>query len=116
MISKAGLKEKLLLLVGRRKMFRVEGNSMIPTLKEGDIVLIDPNARLQTGEIVLADHPYKKNVKMLKRFSGFTETAELILIGDNAQESTDSRTFGSVPRICFKGIVTSRLRQRRDQS
>ena len=111
MISKAGLKEKFCLLIGRRKPFRVEGSSMSPTLNDGDIVLIDAHAGIAEGSIILADHPYKKSVKILKRLTGFSENGEMVLIGDNPEESTDSRAFGSVPLKNFRGVVTSRLKK-----
>jgi nickel-type superoxide dismutase maturation protease len=99
-----------LLLVGRRKRFGVEGNSMLPTLKNGDAVLINPQAKLKQGDIVLANHPYKKNVKILKRIKEFTKNGDLFLIGDNADKSTDSRTFGAVPLKCVLGKVACRLK------
>jgi len=111
MIGKAGFKEKLCLLTGRRKIFRVEGSSMSPTLENGDVVLIDTHSEMAENAIILADHPYKKSVKMLKRLTGFSENGEMVLVGDNTNESTDSRTFGSVPLKNFRGVVTSRLSQ-----
>ncbi len=83
---------------------------MLPTLKDGDAVLINPNARLQVGDIVLANHPYKKSVKILKRIREFADNGDLFLIGDNAAESTDSRTFGLVSLEYIKGKVTCRLK------
>jgi len=113
MLKKAGIKEKILWLIGRRKIFRVEGPSMSPTLNNGDIVLIDAHAEITEGCIILADHPYKQSVKILKRLTGFSESGEMILSGDNTQESTDSRVFGSVPLKNFRGAVTSLLAKAR---
>ncbi|MDQ3089208.1 MAG: nickel-type superoxide dismutase maturation protease [Acidobacteriota bacterium] len=98
-----------LLLVGRRKRFCVEGNSMLPTLKNGDVVLVNPQAKLKQGDIVLANHPYKKSVKILKRIKEFTDNGDLFLIGDNAGDSTDSRTFGAVSLKYIIGKVTCHL-------
>lgn len=86
---------------------------MSPTLENGDVVLIDKHSEIAEGAIVLADHPYKKSVKILKRLTGFSENGEMILSGDNPDESTDSRTFGSVPLKNFRGVVTSRLAKAR---
>lgn len=83
---------------------------MSPTLVDRDLVLINPTAPAKTGDIVLAAHPYKRSVKILKRLTGFTDDGEMILNGDNPNDSTDSRTFGSVPRSNLIGVVTSRLR------
>ena len=43
--------------------------------------------------------------------TGKYDNGEMILSGDNPHESTDSRTFGSVPRSNFIGVVTSRLKK-----
>ena len=85
---------------------------MLPSLKNGDVVLINPKAKLEQGDIVLANHPYKKSVKILKRVKEFTENGDLFLIGENADESTDSRIFGTVPLKCLIGKVTCRLKQK----
>lgn len=110
MLRTAGFFEIMLLLIGRRMRFRVEGNSMSPVLKNGDIVLIKPQTKLKQGDIVLASHPYKKNVKILKRIKEFNENGDLFLVGDNADESTDSRTFGAVPLKNVTGKAACRLR------
>lgn len=109
-IAEANWKERILFFLGRRRGFLVEGNSMLPTLKNGDVVLINPNAKLKQGDIALAGHPYKKSTKILKRLKEFTENGDLFLIGDNTGESTDSRSFGAVPLKCLIGKVTCRLK------
>ena len=83
---------------------------MLPTLKDGDVVLLDHKAKPAAGDIVLANHPFKKSVKILKRVSGFDAKGDLILTGDNAAESTDSRSFGAVPLKYLIGKVTCRLK------
>ncbi len=82
---------------------------MLPTLKNGDVVLVNPQAKLKQGDIVLANHPYKKSVKILKRIKEFTDNGDLFLIGDNAGDSTDSRTFGAVSLKYIIGKVTCHL-------
>ena len=82
---------------------------MSPTLKSGDAVLIDPNAKARISDIVLANHPYKSSVKILKRVVEIGPDGNLALIGDNAAESTDSRTFGAVSIECLIGKVVCRL-------
>ena len=83
---------------------------MSPTLKDGDAVLINPKEKVRIDDIVLANHPYKKSVKILKRVKSFTETGDLFLAGDNPAESTDSRAFGAVPLKYLIGKVTCRLK------
>lgn len=83
---------------------------MSPTLKSGDAVLIDPNAQAEIGDMVLVNHPYKSSVTILKRVAGIGPDGNLALIGDNATESTDSRTFGTVSIECLLGKVVCRLK------
>lgn len=75
---------------------------MAPTLRSGDIVLIDQNASVGINDLVLANHPYQSNTKIIKRISEIDADGALILTGDNPSESTDSRTFGA---ISIKSIV-----------
>jgi nickel-type superoxide dismutase maturation protease len=109
-LPEANWKERLLFFLGRRKGFLVEGDSMSPVLKDGDAVLINPSETVAAGDIILANHPFKKSVKILKRVKELDEKGDLILTGDNAPESTDSRTFGAVPLKYLIGKVTCRLK------
>jgi len=102
----------VLWLVGRRHRYRVVGRSMYPTLSPGDKVWVDLRAytesRPQEGEIVLVRHPYRTDLRMVKRVMGVLSDGRCILAGDNAEESTDSRTFGAVPKAHVLGRVTLR--------
>ena len=83
---------------------------MLPTLKDGDAVLINRSEKVVDGDIVLANHPFKESVKILKRLKHFDDKGDLFLTGDNGEESTDSRTFGAVPLKYLIGKATSRLK------
>lgn len=96
--------------LGRRRGFLVEGDSMSPTLKNGDAVLINSPANLQVGDIVLAKHPFKQSVKMLKRISEIDDSGNYLLIGDNPAESADSRSFGAIPAKDILGVAVCRLK------
>ncbi|HUR98898.1 MAG TPA: nickel-type superoxide dismutase maturation protease [Pyrinomonadaceae bacterium] len=96
MLRKANWKDKLLYRIGRRKIFRVAGDSMLPTLKDGDAVMIVTRSPASVGDIVLAQHPYKQSVKMLKRVAAIDESGRYELVGDNAHGSSDSRMFGTI--------------------
>ena len=54
---------------GLREIFQVAGDSMLPALKAGDLVLVNPRAEFAVGEIVIARHPFKKSVKIIKRIA-----------------------------------------------
>jgi nickel-type superoxide dismutase maturation protease len=108
-MREAGLIDRLLFMTGRRKAVRVVGDSMRPTLNDGEIVLISRCDMPTVGDIVLAAHPYKQSVSMLKRIAAIDESGRFHLQGDNPGESTDSRTFGSVSIEYIKGKAVARL-------
>ena len=106
----ANWKERLLFFLGRRRAVLVEGDSMLPNLKNGDGILINADAKIAAGDIVLAKHPFKKSVNILKRLSEIDENGNYFLIGDNPPESTDSRTFGAISAKHILGKAVCRLK------
>ena len=48
----------ILILLGRRRLFRVDGDSMLPALKPGDRVIATPyrGEQLQSGAVVVVTH------------------------------------------------------------
>ncbi len=105
--------ELLLWLLGQRCRFRVTGLSMFPLLKPGDKLLVDPNAYRQKlpcpGDIVVARHPYRPNLLLVKRVDSVLEDGNCFLMGDNSSESTDSRSFGCVSPEQILGRVSCRF-------
>lgn len=105
-------------LLGRRRRFRVAGDSMRPTLLPGDIVLIallpsgDGVSRLpNTGDVLLCKHPYQRGAHILKRLEHITADGRFFMVGDNPSESTDSRAFGALDRDRVIGRVSAVLRR-----
>ena len=78
----------------------VRGRSMLPALSAGERVLFDRLAYLvdrpSVGDIVLARHTARAGVRMVKRVARGEGLGpdEFWLLGDNAEESTDSRALG----------------------
>ncbi len=107
------LREFALWMLGYRKRFRVTGYSMMPILKPGDEVLIQISAyqkeNPQLGHIVVARHPYRRDVILIKRVIEVLAEGRCQLQGDCPSESTDSRSFGSIPLDHLIGRVTSRF-------
>jgi nickel-type superoxide dismutase maturation protease len=108
-----GLPDLVSWVLGRRARFRVSGASMAPTLAPGDQILVDlgayRRAAPQPGEIVLARHPYRTDVRMVKRVAAVGPDGRCALAGDNPAESADSRSFGWVPAALVLGRVVLRL-------
>ncbi len=101
-VAALGLFPPLAFLAGRRVIVR--GESMLPALRPGERVLFDRLAYLvgqpRVGEVVLARHPARPGVRLIKRVAEQEGLGpdEFWLIGDNAEGSTDSRTLGPFRR------------------
>ena len=97
--------------LGRRRAFSVEGDSMLPTLRHGDRVLVDPRAEVAVGDIITANHPFKTSVRLIKRVASIDPSSgRLTLCGDNPATSSDSRSFGTVARSEIIGKVVCLIR------
>ncbi len=108
-VPTTGWLETLRWFARRRVRVRVHGESMLPVLQAGDEVLVDPTAALVIGTIVVARHPFRSDVHVVKRLAGWDNLGRAVLLGLNTKQSTDSRTIGNVPRELVIGTVTSRL-------
>ena len=75
--------------------FEVQGESMSPALQPGDWVLARRGRHIQPGDVVLTADPRDRR-PLVKRVSWIVD-GEAYLLGDNAEASTDSRVFGSIP-------------------
>jgi nickel-type superoxide dismutase maturation protease len=103
-------REEKAYLDGLREIFLIEGDSMFPVLKHGELVLFDPYAEPSAGDIVLARHPFKKSVRLVKRVREITDEGKYFLVGDNPLESSDSRSFGAIPAKDILGVAVCRLK------
>jgi nickel-type superoxide dismutase maturation protease len=110
-MREAGWKDRILLLLGRLDTVRVSGDSMLPSLNDGDVVLVARSSRVDVGNVVLADHPFK-NITVLKRVTAIDRDGRFQLLGDNPDESSDSRSFGNIARETIRGKVVCRLKRR----
>jgi nickel-type superoxide dismutase maturation protease len=107
--KQSNLVELLLWLLRRRRRFRVTGESMLPALHPGDEVLTTRGAASRSGDIVVVQHPYRTDLRVVKRVASVRDDGSVTLEGDNPAASTDSRAFGAVPAGHVLGRVTSRL-------
>jgi hypothetical protein len=60
----------------------------------------------QPGDVVLAAHPFHKDVRMIKRVDHITLDGRVFVVGDNPGESTDSRSWGALRPSQIIGKVT----------
>ena len=106
-------KELLLWLLRLRQRFCVTGFSMFPILKPGDEVLVDTKAyhhfAPEIGDMVVAEHPHRQELKIIKWVAFVDEKGDCFLVGENKEESTDSRSFGLVNRKRIIGKVKSKF-------
>jgi len=76
----------------------IRGNSMSPALKNGDEVTFDnyKEQSIKIGDILVVNHPYSVDKKIVKRVSKIKGDSLYFLEGDNPSESSDSKTFGFI--------------------
>jgi len=108
-LPQAGFFEIALVFFGSRHKYICEGKSMNPTLEDGETVLVDRAAKIEVGDIVVARHPIEQQSEIVKRIERITERGHYFLVGDNLEDSNDSRHFGAVTREYIKGKVVARL-------
>lgn len=85
---------------------RVEGLSMLPTFSHGKIVVGWRFRQPRVGDVVIARH---HRIELIKRITEMQD-GKVFLLGDNAEESTDSRQFGWLPAHAIVAVVVTRRR------
>lgn len=108
-LPKASFYEIALVFLGTRFKYVCEGTSMNPTLRDGEVVLVDREAKIEVGDIVVARHPVEQTSEVVKRVASINERGHFYLVGDNRDDSEDSRHYGAVTREYIKGKVVARL-------
>jgi nickel-type superoxide dismutase maturation protease len=110
----------LLLWWWRRRPFRVEvrGDSMAPSLRDGDWLLAIRPGRIHRGDVVVVEHPERPGFELVKRVAGVPgdrmgdrvlASDEFWLVGDHEVASSDSRSFGPVNGHSIRGVVPFRF-------
>ncbi|HWH31677.1 MAG TPA: nickel-type superoxide dismutase maturation protease [Egibacteraceae bacterium] len=85
----------------------VTGASMAPHLLPGDRLVVLRTRRVRPGDIAVAADPRDPSRPLVKRVADI-QGAGVVLVGDNAAASTDSRAFGPVPRERLRGRAVYR--------
>lgn len=80
---------------------RIVGDSMLPTLRPGSVVIVRRQRRVRPGDIVVFSHD---GLEKIKRITG--QDGEAVYVrGDNPGKSTDSRHFGWVDTASVRGVI-----------
>lgn len=94
------------------KFLKVTGESLSPFFESGDYVLAlgRPFAgwRLRPGQTLIFRHPYYGT--LIKRLERILPGDELFVVGTHP-DSTDSRSFGPIPRQWITGRVIGRIKK-----
>ena len=102
------LNSLLLLLTFQRSCCRVVGDSMVPTLSSGDLIIyrrINPQTYLPIkGSIVVLKNPLDPKSLIIKRIYDYNSNS-IEIRGDNEEKSIDSRQYGSVQCKSIFGVV-----------
>jgi phage repressor protein C with HTH and peptisase S24 domain len=90
---------------------RVRGESMLPTLRAGDLVLVRYAARVRPGSLVLAR--FADGTLAVKRAEGRrtsrTGGPAWWLLSDNPDQGVDSRHRGAIAEEDVRGVVLARI-------
>jgi nickel-type superoxide dismutase maturation protease len=94
------------------RAYAVTGDSMGPTLNDGDYVQglrlprgWRPTVLLRPGAIVVARRPDRPEIDVIKRIASREANGALRLTGDNPVASTDSRHFGPVAPSAVESVI-----------
>lgn len=82
-------------------LYRVEGESMLPTLKPRAVVVGRRPGRLAVGRIVVAEVGGRLVIKRVASI----DDGQVWLLGDNPRKSTDSRTFGAISVSAVRAVI-----------
>ena len=86
-------------------LYRVAGDSMLPTYRPGDLLLGARWLRPRVGRTVVV---LLRELPIIKRVVR-REPGGYWIEGDNTAVSTDSRSFGIVPAGAIEAVIIARL-------
>jgi nickel-type superoxide dismutase maturation protease len=87
----------------------VAGDSMTPTLRDREVVVVRWGAAFEVGDVVVARRPDRPDLLIIKRVVR-REGSGWWIEGDNPERSDDSRLFGLVDEASVVARVLLRWR------
>ncbi len=87
---------------------KVTERSMEPALRPGDWLLVRRTRRIRPGQIVLARHPQRPELLLVKRAAGRVDGGWWLASDNPAASAVDSARFGAVPGPLIEGRVLGR--------
>ena len=100
-------------LFGRYGTVAVSGDSMLPTFRSGDWLLVAWGDKYKIGDVIVVERAERPGVFLIKRLE-HNDGGKFWVEGDNKSISTDSREWGPVAEAEIMGRVVSRLRKSRE--
>ena len=86
----------------------VAGDSMLPTLRAGDCLLISRRAAVEVGDVIVVQRPNVEGLLLVKRAVRREDAGWWVLSDNAAAGLDDSRAFGVLPDACVVGKVLFR--------
>lgn len=92
-------------------VYKVEGNSMLPVLEDGDYVIAYCFSRPKDNQIIICDAKcfYLDSNYVIKKYEEELSMQGFYLLGINESVSIDSRQLGEFPKYSFEGVAFMRL-------
>ncbi len=87
---------------------KVTERSMEPALRPGDCLLIRRTRRIRPGQVVVARHPDRPEMLLVKRAARRADGGWWLESDNPAAGAVDSRRFGAVPGSLIEGRVLAR--------
>ena len=92
---------------------KVAEHSMLPALRPGDWLLVRRTRRIRAGQIVIARHPGRPDLLLVKRAARRVDGGWWLASDNPDAGAVDSRRFGPVPAALVEGRVLVRYRRPR---
>lgn len=86
----------------------VAERSMEPALRPGDWLLVLRTRRIRRGQVVVARHPDRAGLLLVKRAAGCSPDGWWLESDNPGAGAVDSRAFGAVPAGLIEGRVLLR--------